>query len=170
MVGHSLSRPGAKARIDRIGRQSISRSRCGTVWERGFSLLELLVVVALATIAATIAVPNGTRNIQAARLGAAVQEMSYRIGETRMRAIALNTRTRLILMTLQKQHQVQILEGEVWSSDGSPIKLPASTSVLQGGTVEFLPSGLAVNGVTFEIGSGEDTMKVFISRAGGIIY
>ena len=172
MLEHSLSRHGVRIRIELMNREQISVESTGSrrVRQRGFSLLELLVVAALVIIAATMAVPSGTRNLEAARLGSAAQEMSYRISETRMRAISQNTRTRLVLMAQQRRYQVQILEREVWSADGTPVELPASASVVQGGTVEFLPSGLAVSGVTFEMASGELTKRVFVSRAGGVIY
>jgi len=170
MLEHSSSQPGVRIRIDLGCRELISQASSRRPCQRGFSLLEILVVVALVVIAATMALPTGTRNLEVARLSTAAQEMSYRISETRMRAISQNTRTRLILMTQQKQYQVQTLEGAAWSTDGAPVGLPASASVVQGGTVEFLPSGLAVAGVTFEIASGEFTKRVLVSRAGGVIY
>ena len=133
MLEHSLSRLGVRIRIELMHREQISVESTGSgrVRQRGFSLLELLVVAALAVIAATMAVPSGTRNLGAAQLGSAAQEMSYRISETRMRAISQNTRTRLVLMAQQRRYQVQILVGEVWSADGPPVELPASASVVQ---------------------------------------
>ena len=67
----------------------------GTMRHRGFSLIELLVVVAIILVISAVAVPNIMRAMSAYRLRSAAGEYAQLVQRTRMEALKNNRDTRM---------------------------------------------------------------------------
>jgi prepilin-type N-terminal cleavage/methylation domain-containing protein len=84
---------------------------------RGFSLVELLIVVALFTIAGAIAVPAITNMLGGMRVGAAAREVERELQTARLRAVSSN---RPILVRFNCPSASQFRMVELIGTPGSP--------------------------------------------------
>jgi prepilin-type N-terminal cleavage/methylation domain-containing protein len=66
---------------------------------RGFSLLELMIVIAMGLVVAALAVPNVLMSVANLRLRSAANSISGVIQDARIRAVKQNSRTQLLAVT-----------------------------------------------------------------------
>jgi prepilin-type N-terminal cleavage/methylation domain-containing protein len=63
--------------------------------DRGFSLIEVLAVVAVLGIIAAVAAPTITNSLEAMRLGASARELERQLQDARLKAVSTNRRIRV---------------------------------------------------------------------------
>lgn len=80
------------------------------VGRKGFSLVEIMIVIALIGIIATIAVPNFQNYIRNRNLKTAAQEISSEFFVTRERALAENRTYRIVFNTAINQYTTEELD------------------------------------------------------------
>jgi type IV fimbrial biogenesis protein FimT len=99
----------------------------GTI--RGFSVVELLVVVAIAAVIVAIAIPNVSGVMEASKLQAATSMLAAKLGEARMNALKRNRSVSLVVDAPGGRVQIQTT-----AAGGRPLAL---------GGVALLPAGVA---------------------------
>ncbi len=83
---------------------------------KGFSLIELLIVIALIAILAAIAAPNFSKYKDNANLKEAAREISGDIQLYKQRAVAENTRYRMVFDVDNNDYTVERDIGGVWNN------------------------------------------------------
>jgi prepilin-type N-terminal cleavage/methylation domain-containing protein len=94
--------------------------------QSGFSVIELLVVVALFGIVAAIAIPASSPAVGGYRLSGAAHAISYEISLAKMRAAAGFTRARLQVDLSGGTYQLQSWNRDTnaWTTEGGTERLP----------------------------------------------
>ena len=146
--------------------------------ERGFSLIELMLVVAIIGILSTLGYPYAARYLESAKLRAAAQELAVVINGARQMAITRNTN---VCMTLASNKAVYrsgatnpcsgtIFVGSGTAADGSmalqnSVQITASTA-----NVTFSSLGAASPAGTYTVTNPTNnlTLSVVVSAAGRV--
>jgi len=124
---------------------------------QGFTLLELILVLAIAALAMAVAVPNLQPAIANAQLRAATQDIASALRHTRGRALSLGREAEFVLNVNRHFYKV--------AGRGKPYALPDSVKLslftadyLQGegqGSIVFYPDGSATGGRVTLKGAGK---------------
>src|SRR5580692_6729705 len=118
---------------------------------RGFTMLELLVVVAIAGILAAMAVPGFVNTMRTYRMRAAVSSITGQISSARYQAIFHGCKTQIVFTASTYSYQVQSEQ----PAYGGQACLTAFANV--GGAVPLMGKGVAINQnvtMTFTPGGG----------------
>jgi general secretion pathway protein H len=115
----------------------------------GFSLLELLVVLALLALSAALVVPQFSGVVQTGELKAAVRQLAATLRSARGMAVGEQRETSVLLDVAQKRYQVAGREREYVLPDKLNLEFTtASTELLnaQQAGVKFFPDGTSTGG------------------------
>ena len=104
----------------------------------GFSILELVVALALAGILAAIALPGWSRLLPAYQLDGSVRQVQSELHSIKMRAAAQNTTFQLAYLADASQYMVQS-GGKVLATK----PLPEGIVITKAGSISFSPRGTA---------------------------
>jgi type IV fimbrial biogenesis protein FimT len=104
----------------------------------GFSLLELVVALALLGVIAAIALPNWSRLVPSYRLNSSARQVQSELHHLKMRAVAENVSFQLAYLQGASAYTVQ---KELKSMVTKP--LPEGVIITKAGTVSFSPRGTA---------------------------
>ncbi|HEY4641321.1 MAG TPA: prepilin-type N-terminal cleavage/methylation domain-containing protein [Thermoanaerobaculia bacterium] len=85
--------------------------------DAGYSILELLTVVAIIGIIVLVSVPNFAQYMRAAKLKSSMRQLAYHVRSARQRAVSRNDFTR-VRFTFSAKNSAYILEE---STDGKPL-------------------------------------------------
>lgn len=143
---------------------------------RGFSLLEMVIVVAICLIVAAIAVPTINSVMTTYRLRAAVSSVTGAIQTTRYQAISSGYAYQIVLSKTNSTFQVQSDPNRTgnFANVGNAIPLASSSiPVVLGAdtTLQFRPSGLvqaAVGATTLTLTYGGNTETITVSNYGNV--
>lgn len=116
---------------------------------RGFTLLELLVVLAITTLILTVAVPRFSTGVPGAEIRSAARELVTGLRTARSRAITYNREIAFALDVESRRYTL--------GDGGPPVDLPADVDVSfvtaqsellgrTGGVIRFYPDGGATGG------------------------
>jgi len=107
---------------------------------RGFTLVELLVVVALAGALAAIAVPSMTSAARGYRLAGDARTLAHTVSLAKMRAAAAFTRVRLRADTGAGTYSIEEWDGSAWVVRGGAQRLGPGVRFGFGGLVSAPPN------------------------------
>lgn len=143
---------------------------------RGFTLTELMIVVALMAILAAIAVPNIIAQMPKYRLNGAARQVLSDLMAARMQAVSLNKRVKVFF---DNNHQYRICddansdgtvadgEGNVQTKDIQTEYYDVTFSPIPGTNPVFQPRGTASN-MTIILANSSGTKTITISTAGRV--
>lgn len=98
------------------------RPRAPTSPEVGFTLLEVILAMALFSILAAIALPNWTALVPGFRLNGAARQIQSEFHRTKARAVSGNTDLRLVFAS--RNYVIERKNGASWETTGENKPLP----------------------------------------------
>lgn len=159
--------------------ESANQRNTGTAQARGYTLLELLVVLVIATTMTAVAVPTITGALNTIRLSSAVQTATGAMSTTRYQSLRYGYPFRIAIDSTALTYQIQSepVGAVTFSNVGTAI--PVSTSKIAinsnttlqfnpSGTVQFISggAGFSLDGQTFTIAYAGRTSTVTVSSVG----
>jgi prepilin-type N-terminal cleavage/methylation domain-containing protein len=141
--------------------------------QRGFSLLETLVVASIAGTLAAVTIPNLSGAVNAHRLQGGLRTSVGAIRVARSAAISRNIRGRVTVSDDGKTLTVEVERaGTGWTAIGTPRMLDGGVSVASVSPANgllFNSQGTVTNGVTVTLQNARgDTRQIAVSLLGGV--
>jgi prepilin-type N-terminal cleavage/methylation domain-containing protein len=124
---------------------------------RGFSMIEMLMVVAIATILTVIAIPLVRSTVDRYRLQGAVASSTWAIQSTRYQALMEGYPFQVAFSSSTNTYQIQSMAppATTYSNVGSPVPISGSGAALTADTtLTFKPNGFVtatIGGYTYSI-------------------
>jgi type IV fimbrial biogenesis protein FimT len=109
-----------------------------SVWRDGFSMIELIAVIAVMGIVAAIALPSWRNLLPNYALNNSVRQIQSELHNIKMRAAAENTGFQLAYVQDASEYTIQ--------RDSKPLQtkpIAEGTSIIKAGTIAFSPRGTA---------------------------
>ena len=107
----------------------------------GYSIVELLTVVAIIGIIVLVSVPNFAQYMRTARLKSSMRQLAYNVRSARQRAVARNEFTR-VHFTFDNKNSTYVLQestdGTAWTSYGKTVQVSAPLYLFKGNTDDFV--------------------------------
>ncbi len=119
------------------------RKQKGTPSDHGFTVIELMVVLAVAVIVMGVALPNMMSWLPTYRLSAGARQLAGDLQLARMKAISQNTKYRL-KFTTANSYEFEKESGGTFSTESGPFSLPDGITVT--GTTPFTTSEFQARG------------------------
>ncbi len=124
------------------------------LYQRGFTIMELMIVLVMVIIISALAVPNFSAGIPGARLKAAARDVASALRYVRSEAIARAQPTEFSLDVEGHTYQVSGRDRVYAVSDDIRLRLYTAEAELQGGAkgaIRFFPDGSSTGGrITLE--------------------
>ncbi len=115
----------------------------GTPSDHGFTVIELMVVLAVAVIVMGVALPNMMSWLPTYRLSAGARQLAGDLQLARMKAISQNTKYRLKFATANS-YEFEKESGGTFSTESGPFSLPDGITIT--GTTPFTTSEFQARG------------------------
>jgi prepilin-type N-terminal cleavage/methylation domain-containing protein len=131
----------------------------------GFTLIELMATIAVASILMTIAVPNFLSTLPRLRLTDAARQVATDLQQIRMKAIAQNIPYQISFSTTT--YVLQKCNGAC-ANDSGNITLPTGISVSASTAPQFQPRGTAAAAATITLSNGSSSKWVCVKTVGRV--
>jgi len=142
--------------------------------EKGFTLVEMMLAVALMAIVAAIVAPNAMRLLEEYQLGSAANEVGFEISRAKMQAVAQNQFVRVVIGGAGRSlcRQTSALLTGPWTPSScddatDAVSLPSTTSVSGSGPT-FDRNGLATSAGSLAISNPAGNKYVDYSILGRV--
>jgi prepilin-type N-terminal cleavage/methylation domain-containing protein len=143
---------------------------------RGFTLIEMVMVVAIGLVVAAMAVPTVNKVMNTYRLRAAVSSVTGAIQTTRYQAISSGYAYQVVLKKTAGTLQVQSDPGRTGTFANVGNAIPLTSSSIQvvlnaDTTLQFRPSGLVqatTGATTLTLTYGSNTETITVSNYGNV--
>jgi len=142
--------------------------------KKGFTLVEMIIVIALIAIITAIATPGYRAFMEQRRLKGAARQVMTHLMEARMKAVSINERVKV---SFESNHEYEMWNdansnGTVADNEGDDIErdlYPDYYDVTFSATADpvFQPNGTAT-GSTITLTNGSGTQTVSVSTAGRV--
>ncbi len=148
-----------------------NRSSQGT---RGFSLIEIIMVVMIGSILTAVAIPQVTRIVYAYRLAGAVDSVTWAIQSTRYQALMQGYPYAVVFTQASNTYQIKNLpSGSTYVNVGSTVPLSGSAvAISQDNTLQFRPNGSVVapggSSLTFNVSYQGTTKTIAVTNYGNV--
>ena len=129
------------------------RKQKGTPSDHGFTVIELMVVLAVAVIVMGVALPNMMSWLPTYRLSAGARQLAGNLQLARMKAISQNTKYRLNFGVLPSTSYTFEKDDGGFATESGPFSLPNGITVtVVSATSEFQARGTvnAASGITLQ--------------------
>lgn len=142
--------------------------------QAGFSLAELLVVVAIIGILALVSTPFFLRYYQSARLKAGAEEVAAFLNQGRQLAIKENTNVCVHISSTQMHYHLVNCSGTTWIGPGTDasgnINVPAGVTLTNTADPVFSYLGAATPAATYTITNPQTggTLTVTVAASGRV--
>jgi general secretion pathway protein H len=126
----------------------VPRGQCGAISSKGFTLVELLVVLVIASVVLTLVGTSISRNISGAEMRTAAQKMTASLRYTRTRAI-LDKEEQVFLVDTENRRYTAPKRPEVELPGDMQVALTTARSELTSeavGGIRFYPDGGSTGG------------------------
>jgi prepilin-type N-terminal cleavage/methylation domain-containing protein len=140
---------------------------------RGYTMLEIVIVLAVGSVLTAIAVPQVQSSLYRYRLNSAVAMAKWSVQSTRFQALMKGYPYRVAFNATTNAYQIQNLpSGTTYQNVGSAVPLSGwPMTVNQNTTLQFNPSGAVtapVGGFTFTITYKGSTKTITVSNYGNV--
>ena len=142
---------------------------------RGFSLVELLVMLAIGTILTVMAIPSVTSGVRNYRISGAISSVTWAIHSTRYQALMEGYPFQVVFSSAANNYQIQSSPGGFagpYGNLGSAVPFSSYPVVLSADTtLNFRPNGYvtpAVGGLTFTITYQGVCQKLSVTNYGNV--
>lgn len=141
-------------------------------WKRGFTLGELLVVLALFGTLTAIALPHWTALLPSYRLNSAARQVQSELHRIKRQAASENTGFRMVFSPAKDRYEIQRNLGTSAAPDyqttGEIKPLPEWICILEGVTISFTSRGTASSGTVRLCSSNGSGAHVIVSGTGRV--
>ena len=139
----------------------------------GFSLIEMLVVIAIVGVLAAMAIPGFMNSMNSYRFSGAVAASTGAIQSTRFQAIMQGYPYRLVFTSSTLSYQVsnQVPPATSFSAVGSAIPIARPGDATFNGTTftyTFSPNGTVTSSSTMQISNGVSSNTLTVSGVGNV--
>jgi prepilin-type N-terminal cleavage/methylation domain-containing protein len=140
--------------------------------DRGFSLVELLVVVAIIAIMAAISLPRVVNYLRIYKIRGASQEVAKEIQGVRGKAISKNVNFGMVFLVVDNVSYRWVAEDDMNSADPTFLanaRVPLASALgndAQHGPLQFLPRGIEFSQLCTETSGGAWESGMRFSRLG----
>ena len=137
--------------------------RAPTLYDSGFTLLELIVALAIAAILAAIAIPNWSLLLPTYRLNSSARQVQSELHRIRMQAASENVRFQLVFSAGAADYTLE--------RDSSPWQrkpLPEGIIIAKAGTISFSPRGTAGGDRVRLLNEKGECTQVVVSATGRV--
>jgi len=145
---------------------------------RGFTLLELLCVLGVLSLLATVGIPRLSATLPALALDRAARQISSDLGLARVEAINRNSRARTTFDLAASKYSVELESEGRFESEGAARALPSGVSFdssastrVSGGriVITFVPRGNTVDNATIALAASDGGLRrLIVSGAGRV--
>jgi type IV fimbrial biogenesis protein FimT len=144
--------------------------------QNGFTLIEMLITVAVMLVATAIAVPSAVRLLAVYQLNSAANDVAFEISRAKMQAVAQNKFVRLTVKdSATLCRQTASSSSGSWTDVTGFVRLPRNTSASGTGPT-FGRNGLATSSGVIEVRNGAGAKvvaynilgRVTVARSGGV--
>jgi len=126
---------------------------------RGFSMIEMLIMLAIGTVLTVMAIPSVNAGLRNYRIDGAISAVTWAIHSTRYQALMQGYPYQVVLTSAANNYQIQSMPppAVVYSNVGTAVPISSCPVLLSGDiTLNFRPNGFvsstpAVTGLTFTL-------------------
>jgi prepilin-type N-terminal cleavage/methylation domain-containing protein len=133
---------------------------------RGYSMIEMMVAVGIASIVAMAAAPNANTFFRKHALAASVEDLAFQIARARMQAVGRNEFVRVRFYDSRTYGIETSSDGSSYTLQGERYTLPKGISVSATTDPRFNRRGLTSAASTIQLSDGQQSKTIRVNMIG----